>query len=68
MLRDYHDLTYAEIAEVLAIPVGTVMSRLHAARKSLRAAHGVTGGSTAGSTGGSTGDSTTGGAAKRSGA
>ena len=39
VLRDYHDLRYAEIAEVLSIPVGTVMSRLHAARKSLRAAY-----------------------------
>ena len=36
VLRDYHDLTYAEIAKVLGIPMGTVMSRLHAARKALR--------------------------------
>lgn len=36
VLRDYHDLAYSEIAEVLSIPQGTVMSRLHAARKSLR--------------------------------
>jgi RNA polymerase sigma-70 factor (ECF subfamily) len=36
VLRDYQDLAYAEIAEVLRIPLGTVMSRLHAARKQLR--------------------------------
>jgi len=36
ILRDYQDLTYAEIASVLGIPKGTVMSRLHAARRSLR--------------------------------
>ena len=37
VLRDYHDLAYAELAKVLGIPIGTVMSRLHAARKALRA-------------------------------
>lgn len=37
VLRDFHDLAYAEIAQVLGIPTGTVMSRLHAARAALRA-------------------------------
>jgi RNA polymerase sigma-70 factor (ECF subfamily) len=36
VLRDYHDLSYREIAGVLSIPPGTVMSRLHAARRSLQ--------------------------------
>ncbi|MFQ5527716.1 MAG: RNA polymerase sigma factor [Thermoanaerobaculia bacterium] len=39
VLRDYHDLSYEELARVLTIPMGTVMSRLHAARKKLRAAY-----------------------------
>lgn len=37
-LRHLMDLSYAEIAETLGIPSGTVMSRLHAARKNLKEA------------------------------
>lgn len=37
-LRDVQGLRYADIAEVLGIPVGTVMSRLHRARNRLREA------------------------------
>jgi RNA polymerase sigma-70 factor (ECF subfamily) len=36
VLRDYMDLSYAEISEVLDIAKGTVMSRLHRARMALK--------------------------------
>ena len=36
VLRHIHELSYGEIAECLGIPHGTVMSRLHGARKSLK--------------------------------
>ena len=36
VLRDLQELSYAEIAEALGVPVGTVMSRIHRGRALLR--------------------------------
>jgi len=38
VLRDIEELTYDEIARVLGIPIGTVMSRIHRGRSLLREA------------------------------
>lgn len=38
VLRDVEELSYAQIAEVTSVPVGTVMSRIHRGRALLRAA------------------------------
>lgn len=42
-----NELSYAEAAEVLGIPVGTLMSRLHRAREALRKSLGMTEGGAA---------------------
>jgi RNA polymerase sigma-70 factor (ECF subfamily) len=38
VLRDVEEFTYAEIADILGVPVGTVMSRIHRGRAHLRRA------------------------------
>jgi RNA polymerase sigma-70 factor (ECF subfamily) len=38
VMRDLHDLSYAEISEALSIPIGTVRSRLHRGRALLQRA------------------------------
>jgi len=34
-MRDHEDMSYEQIADALAVPVGTVRSRLHNARAAL---------------------------------